>query len=171
MSNWYEQTTRDNSIGINQSGGRDYIVGHQNNTGVTKQTASVTFSLAKIGNGGNGVLTAKIYNTSVAVQHTSTTQINASDLTTSFTDYTFNFDGAVDCLDTQFVAIHTTGTSSGDNFVLVGTYVTTGETIHVVNGTTTMLTYEDRLVTITISSAGTSGSSLLLPPPYSEVVF
>ena len=165
MANWYEQTTRDNSLGMNQTGTRDYVAGHQNNTGSSKSTSSVIYSLAKIGTGGNGVLTARIYDSSFVLKHTSTNSINVSDLTTSYVDTTFNFTAAT-CEDTWVVCIHTTGTTSGDNFLLCGVWITTGDTERVKTGDSGFTTYGDRLITITISETPppvTSGTRL--PPP------
>jgi len=147
---WYEQTTRDNSGGLNNSTSRNYVMGHQNNTGSSKDVTSAIFRLAKIGTGGNGTVTARIYDSSFVLKHTSTNSIVVSSLTTSFVDTTFNFTDAT-CENTWVVCLYTTGNSSGDNFVLCGVDIVTGDTKKVVYGSSSFTTFNDRLVTITIN--------------------
>ena len=97
-------------------------------------------------------MTARIYDSSLVLKHTSTNSINASDLTTSFVNTTFNFTSAT-CEDTWVVCLHTTGTTAGDNFPLCGFYITTGNTERVKTGDSSFTTYNDRLVTITINGS------------------
>jgi hypothetical protein len=150
---WYEQAIRDNSVALNGVSGRPYIFGHQNNTGSSKDTKSVTFLLTKYGTGGNGTLTARIYNSSGALQHTSTNSILVSSITglmgSTFESVTFNFTGAT-TENTWVVCLHTTGDTSGDNFVAAGVDIVTGVTHRVMTGSTSFTTYTDRLITITI---------------------
>tara|TARA_R110000824_G_scaffold401200_1_gene611259 strand:+ start:1085 stop:3052 length:1968 start_codon:yes stop_codon:yes gene_type:complete len=150
---WYEQAIRDNSVALNGVSGRPYIFGHQNNTGSSKDTKSVTFLLTKYGTGGNGTLTARIYNSSGALQHTSTNSILVSSITglsgSTFESVTFNFTGAT-TENTWIVCLHTTGDTSGDNFVAAGVDIVTGVTHRVMTGSTSFTTYTDRLITITI---------------------
>ena len=147
---WYEQAIRDNSVALNGVSGRPYIFGHQN-TGSSKDTKSVTFLLTKYGTGGNGTLTARIYNSSGVLQHTSTNSILVSSLPTNptFESVTFNFTGAT-TENTWVVCLHSTGTTSGDNFVAAGVDIVTGVTHKVMTGSTSFTTYTDRLITITI---------------------
>jgi hypothetical protein len=150
---WYEQAIRDNSVALNGVSGRPYLFGHQNNTGSSKDTKSVTFLLTKYGTGGNGTLTARIYNSSGALQHTSTNSILVSSITglmgSTFESVTFNFTGAT-TENTWVVCLHSTGTTSGDNFVACGVDIVTGVTHRVMTGSTSFTTYTDRLITITI---------------------
>ena len=154
ISAWYEETTRNNSIGMNNVSGRYIIVGHQNNTGSSKDTTSAIFRLAKYGTGGNGTLTARIYDSSLVLKHTSTNSIAVSSLTAqpTYADVTFNFSSAT-TENTWVVCLHTTGDTSGDNFVACGVDITTGDTERVKYGETSFSTFNDRLVTITINGA------------------
>jgi hypothetical protein len=151
MTNWYVQTTRNNSIGLTDQSGRFTVLGHENNTGTNENTGSITFSLAKVGTGGNGTLTAKIWNSSAVVQHTSTNSISESSLTTTFTDTTFNFGSGATVEDGWTIGIHTTGNASGDNFTLVGVNITTGDTERIQAGSSTFTTFTDRLITVSIA--------------------
>jgi len=151
-SPWYEQTIRDNSVAMNNVSGRPFIFGHQNNTGSSKDTTSVTFLLTKYGTGGNGTLTARIYDSSVVLKHTSTNSIVVSSLSTSptFESVTFDFSSAT-CEDTWVVCLHTTGDTTGDNFVAAGVDIVTGNTERVMYGASSFSTQADRLITITIN--------------------
>jgi len=168
MVDWFTQATRNNSIMMTKAQELPYRFGikitaleHHENLN------TATFSLCKY-QSPNGIVTAKLYDSSMVVRETSSTTINNDDLSAhpTFTNYSFTFTG-IAVNEDDYVMVETTGNTDADDSILAGTNTAANPSYYTNNDLTNVVEFTDRQTTCTFSSsaAPSSGSARLPPPP------
>jgi len=154
---WYTQTTRNNSVAMSKRSGLPFIMAHKNE-GSTESTTSILIAMCRYGSP-SGTLYGGIWdNASPNPNKLETgyiTGIEGLDVSSLpenpiFENITFTF-SATDVLADYSVGCWTDDNfGAGDNFVLIGVDITTGDTQKREYGAN-WSEYTDRLLTCTIS--------------------
>ena len=168
MTDWFTQATQNNSIMMTKAQDLPYRFGIKITAlldGNNLNTA--TFSLCKYQTP-NGIVTAKLYDSSMVVRETSTTTINNDDLSAhpTFTNYSFTFTG-IAVNEDDYVMVETTGNTDADDAILAGTNTAANPSYYTNNPLTNVVSFEDRQTTCTFSSGAppSAGGTRLPPPP------
>jgi len=154
---WYTQDVRDNSVAMSKRSGLPFILAHKNE-GDTESTTSILISMCRYGSP-TGTLYGGIWDNASPNPAkletgyiTGTDGLDVSSLpeNPTFENKTFTF-SATDVLPDYSVGCYTDDNfGTGDNFVLIGVNITTGDTQRRLTGLN-WSEYTDRLLTCTIS--------------------